>query len=69
MANRLGRISMKVNEYLVMTECVENGVNRGYNRAFKYTEEPSEDVIKDLIYNEVMSEICQYFNFDFNEEN
>ena len=43
---------MKVNEYLVMTECVENGVNRGYNRAFKHTETPSEDAIKESIYNE-----------------
>ena len=59
---------MKVNEYLVMTECVENGINRGYYRAFKYADNPSEDVIKETIYNDIMSEICQYFHFEIPEE-
>ena len=44
---------MKVNEYLVMTECVENGINRGYNRAFKHTDTPSDDAIKESIYNDL----------------
>jgi len=59
---------MRVNEYLVISECVETGIDRGYRLAFKYVENPSEKAIKDSIHHEVMNEICEYFKFDFSEE-
>lgn len=56
-------ITMKANEYRVLSDCVERGVNYGYRRAFKYVENPDEEAIKDAIENAVMSEICEYFGF------
>ena len=33
---------MKANEYKILEECVERGVDYGYQRAFKHTDNPSE---------------------------
>lgn len=54
---------MKVNEYRVLSECVENGVQAGYVRAHKYVETPDEQELKKNIYDAVMLEICEYFDF------
>jgi len=65
---------MKVNDYVVMTDCVENGINIGYRRAFKHTDATEEEIskyenlIKETIYTEIMNEICNYFNFDYGHE-
>jgi hypothetical protein len=64
---------MKANEYLILSECVENGVNRGWARAFKHWDVPTdvmdwleehENTIKDHIDTAVAIEICEYFKFD-----
>ena len=64
---------MKANEYLVLSDCVENGVNRGWRMAFKHLEIPSkirdwldehENHIKDNIDTAVTMEICEYFKFE-----
>lgn len=66
---------MKVNDYEVLTDCIENGVNIGYRRAFKHTDATEEEInkyeqrIKESIYNEVLNEICNYFRFDFGRNN
>lgn len=56
---------MKVNDYMVMTECVERGINRGYC-SFKYIDDTREqaELVKRAIYDAVMTEICQYFSFN-----
>lgn len=61
---------MKPNEYLVLSECVEDGVALGYTRAHKHTDTPTEQQIKEAIEQAVMTEICQYFIFeDLNNAN
>lgn len=52
---------MKANEYLILSECVEDGINLGYTRAHKHTDNPTEQQIKEAIEQAVMTEICQYF--------
>jgi hypothetical protein len=64
---------MKANEYLVLSDCVENGVNRGWERAFKHWDIPMDVMdwleehdacIKEHIENAVTIRICEYFKFD-----
>jgi hypothetical protein len=64
---------MKANEYMILSDCVENGVNRGWARAFKHMDLPEEvrdwlfdheDTIKDHIDTAVRGAICEYFKFD-----
>jgi hypothetical protein len=61
---------VKPNEYLILSECVEDGINLGYTRAHKHTDTPTEQQIKEAIEQAVMTEICQYFLFeDLNNAN
>ena len=55
---------MKVNEYIVMSDCITEGAKYGYHRAHKYHDNPSEDVIIAEIESAIMNSICEYFNFD-----
>lgn len=64
---------MKANEHLILSECVENGVNRGWLRAFKHLDMPSpvrdwldkhEDTIKGFIDAAVIDKIDEYFTFE-----
>ena len=55
---------MKANEYLVLSECVEDGINLGYTRAHKHTDNPTEQQIKAAIADAAMLQICEYFIFD-----
>lgn len=55
---------MKVNEYLVVSEAVEEGVNFGWMRAHKHIENPDEERIKSEIINAVMIQISEYFIFE-----
>jgi hypothetical protein len=62
-------INMKVNEYKVMDDAVQNGIEYGWNRAHKHTDTPSEDVIKNEIREAIMLMICENFKFeDFYKE-
>lgn len=54
---------MKPNEYLILGEAVEDGVNLGYTRAFKYSDNPTPDAIQAAIVDAVMLQICEYFIF------
>ena len=40
---------MRANEYLIMSDCIENGVSCGWHRAHKHTENPTEEQVKDEI--------------------
>jgi hypothetical protein len=64
---------MKANEYIVLSECVERGVDYGWMRALKHLDMPKEvmnwldqheTIIKGNIDTAVTSKICEYFNFD-----
>ena len=55
---------MKPNSYLIISECVERGVERGWSRAHKHKDNPSEDMIKEQMELNIMNEICEYFKFD-----
>ncbi len=55
---------MRVKEYPVLVDCVERGVAHGINRAYKHNDNPSHEFIKQQIEDAVMSEICEYFNFE-----
>ena len=55
---------MKCNEYLVLSEAVEEGIAYGWMRAHKHVDNPTEESIKDAIQNAVMTSICEYFWFD-----
>lgn len=55
---------MKANEYKVLEEAVDNGILVGWTRAHKHTEEPTGEDIRTAIFNAVMTEICEWFQFD-----
>ena len=55
---------MKVDEYKVMSECVEEGARRGVNRAFKHTEEPSLEQIIVEVEAAGMGAIFEKFVFE-----
>lgn len=55
---------MKANEYLVLSEAVEEGIVSGWYRAHKHVDRPSEEAVKEAIHNAVMASISEYFLFD-----
>ena len=57
---------MKVKEYTVLSDCVERGVQLGMNRAYKRTDFPTNDQLMSAMFDAVLSEICEYFDFDDN---
>lgn len=59
---------MKVNAYKVLSEAVENGISYGYSKAHKHDEYPTEDEIAFHLHQEIMLQICEYFQFDDDEK-
>jgi|688.fasta_scaffold306056_5 hypothetical protein len=60
-------VDMKTNEYKIITDCIEKGIDCGFTRAHKHTDNPSEESLKNEIYDAIMLEICEYFTFPENE--
>lgn len=56
--------NMKANDYKVLNEAIERGVNYGYNRAFKYTSSPDTEHVINTIIEAVKTEISEWFDFD-----
>ncbi len=57
---------MKVNEFAVMRDCVEEGIRYGYMRAYKYcVDHPTEGELTNCVEDAVMAQICEYFEFEF----
>jgi hypothetical protein len=59
---------MKANEYMLMVQCVEEGVKYGWNRAYKHTDMPSEEQIHKEIIDAVTLAISEWFMFGDNKE-
>ncbi len=59
---------MKPKTFVILEMAIEQGVRRGYRRAFKYQETPPEEDIINAIEECVMSQICEYFTFDRENE-
>jgi hypothetical protein len=60
--------AMRVNVYTVLLDCVERGVDFGWNHAHKHTDKPEEHDIRRHIVDDIMDEICEYFDFALPEE-
>lgn len=55
---------MKPDIYKLIEQCVENGVAYGWLRAHKHTDTPTPEQIQEKIRQAIMSEICEWFQFD-----
>jgi hypothetical protein len=55
---------MKIRAYPVLCRAVEEGVVYGWQRAHKHIDTPDAATIEEQIVTAVLSEICQYFDFD-----
>lgn len=54
---------MRADEYRLLAECVERGVNWGWQHAHKHVDSPGEWDIKNRITDDVLNEICEAFRF------
>lgn len=59
---------MRVKTYEVLGRAVEEGASRGYSRAYKYSDSPSETTLLDEVTSAILAEICEYFDFDDEQE-
>ncbi len=58
---------MKAKEYLVLEMAVERGVEWGWRRAHKHADHPSNDILRSQITEFVLTEICEWFDFEVEE--
>ena len=58
---------MKVNEYRVMADVVELGIDRGWRRAYKHDDSPSPNTIREAIFDAVLDEVCDMFSLGYRE--
>jgi hypothetical protein len=59
---------MRVRAYPVLYRAIEEGVAYGWRRAHKHTDTPEAHAIEEQIVSAVLSEICEYFDFDEHAE-
>ena len=60
---------MKAKEYVILSECVELGVELGFSRANKYKDGPNYEInLISIVIEAVMRSITEYFDFDNIEE-
>lgn len=55
---------LKVRVYPVLRRAVEEGAAHGMRRAFKHSDNPSHEQIVEHVVENVMMEICEWFDFD-----
>jgi hypothetical protein len=55
---------MKGNEYKVLEEAVDEGVNWGFVKAYKHHEAPSEEQVREAVKSAVMTSVCEWFRMD-----
>ena len=60
---------MRVNEWMILSRAIEEGVSYGWQRAHKHTETPDPELIKETIEQAVENSISEVFTFDeFSDE-
>ena len=52
----------------MLVEAIEAGIAYGWNRAHKHDDHPAETSIKSAIEDAVLSELCERFDFDDDEQ-
>ena len=55
---------MKPNTYRLIEQCVETGIELGFNRAHKHNDSPTREQLLEQIHRAVMTEVCEWFEFD-----
>ena len=55
---------MKPKIYPILEDCIESGILFGFRRAFKHDDDPSEEQVVQHILGEIMSAICEKFDFE-----
>jgi hypothetical protein len=55
---------MKANEYKVLEEAVDEGVNWGFVKAYKHNQSPSEEEVREAVKAAVMTSVCEWFRID-----
>jgi hypothetical protein len=58
---------MKPKTFVILSQCIEDGIKRGYRRAFKHAESPSEETILSSIGDCVIGSIYEFFTFEEDE--
>jgi hypothetical protein len=53
---------MKANEYKVLEEAVDEGVNWGFARVYKHHEAPTEQQVREAVKAAVMASVCDWFS-------
>lgn len=59
---------MKANEYKVLEEAVDEGVNWGFVKAYKHNQSPSEEQVREAVKAAVMASVGEWFTFDHQEK-
>lgn len=60
--------TIRAKVYPLMADAVEVGLLRGWNRAHKHVEHPTPEAIREAQEQAVMSEICERFQFDGDDD-
>ncbi len=48
---------------MLLSRCIEDGLERGYRRAYKHNDAPTQDAITDNQYSAIMTELGEWFDF------
>ena len=61
---------MRANEFKVLEDCIEKGIDYGLMRFHKYYDfeisDEHENILKQQLHDGILNQICEYFNFDNN---
>ena len=55
---------MRANDYKVLEQAIDEGVDWGFVRAYKHNEAPSEAQVREAVKGAVMASIGEWFTFD-----
>lgn len=55
---------MKPKILLVLSDCIDRGLERGYSRAHKHVDNPSKESLLSHLEQCIMEELHDYFEFD-----
>lgn len=55
---------LKPNTYVILSECIAEGIKMGRKRAFKHTNDPSMEYLEEQLLYNIMVQISEKFKFD-----